>query len=530
MEKSLAAQIAEEFDIDERLANLMVERGVTNLELASLTFNPNYEDITIPETIPNMRQALERLLSAIGKKEPILVWGHEDADGSTSVSVMLKTIKLLGGVVDYFIPAKSKEGHGLHFGRLQEIKKRGFSLVVTVDSGTSTYDEAVRAQRELGIDVIITDHHEIPPYINYEDGEVPLVNPKLPESGSFKYLAGVGVAFKIAWGLSRYKLGWSHLDIEREAPELLVYALIGTIADRVPLWNENKALVDKGKEVFDRISLPFIRAYERINKTRPAIENLISIVSAGKSKDWINTGVELLMTEDDVEAEEIIKNLMAEMEAWTKTAEELLERALSEIKRVRKYILIDMGDVPPQYLGYLSSRLKDAYKVPTIVLGRKEDGTVVAEVRAPHGHNSLDLLNSVSHLFIDYGGHKLASGFSMEESAIPELAEEVEFYYKTHSNAESEGISADIVITENPLKEQKLLQDVERLGKVGFIVKVLFENIPIGAIREAMTGRLINDPEGLLDLYSDQTVVRLLISGTPDGLVPEFIEPVEEKI
>ena len=528
MEKSLAAQIAEEFDIDERLANLMVERGVTNLELASLTFNPNYEDLAIPESIPNMRPALERLLSAIGRKEKILVWGHEDADGSTSVSVMLRTIKLLGGVADYFIPAKAKEGHGLHYGRLKEAKEKGFSLVVTVDSGTSTYDEAVRAQNELGLEIIITDHHEIPGHLNLEDGEVILVNPKLPGSGSFKYLAGVGVAFKIAWGLFRYKMGWSHLDIEKEVPELLIYVLIGTIADRVPLWNENRALVNKGKELFERVSLPFIRAYERIHKARPSIEHLISIVSAGKSDGWVNTGVELLISEDDAEAEEILEKLLAEIENWNKTAEELLNQALSRIRRVRKYILIDMGDVPPRYLGFLSSRIKDSFKVPTIVLGRKDDGTVVAEVRAPHGHNSLDLLNSLSHLFIDYGGHKLASGFSMEESAIPELAEEVELYYKNFTEETSGMPVADIIISGDPSKEQKLLKDVERLGKVGFEVKVLFDNIPMGQIREVMTGRLINDPEGLLDLYSDSTRVRLVIVGTPDGLVPEFIESIEE--
>jgi len=155
---------------------------------------------------------------------------------------------------------------------------------------------------------------------------------------------------------------------------------------------------------------------------------------------------------------------------------------------------------------------------------------VVAEVRAPHGHNSLDLLNSVSHLFIDYGGHKLASGFSMEESAIPELAEEVELYYKSYNASTSELPPADIVIKDNPLQEQKLIQDVERLGKVGFTVRILFDGIPMGSIREVMTGRLINDPEGILDLYSDSTKVRLLITGTPDGLMPEFIEPLEEKI
>ncbi len=528
MEKSLAGQIAEKFDIDERLAELMVERGVTSLELASLTFNPNYEDLAVPESIPNMRQALERLLSAIGRKEKILIWGHEDADGSTSVSVMLKTIKLLGGVADYFIPAKAKEGHGLHWGRLQEAKEKGFSLVVTVDSGTSTYDEAVRAKEELGLEVIITDHHEIPGHIDWESGDVILVNPKLPGSGSFRYLAGVGVAFKIAWGLFRYKKGWNHLDMEREVPELLIYTLIGTIADRVPLWNENRALVNKGKEVFERVSLPFIRAYERLHKTRPTIEHLISIVSAGKSDGWVNTGVELLVSEDDAEAEEILTHLLNEIENWNKTAEELLNQAISRTRRVRKYILIDMGDVPPKYLGFLSSRLKDAYKVPTIVLGRKDDGTVVAEVRAPYGHNSLDLLNSISHLFIDYGGHKLASGFSMEESAIPELAEEVELYYKNYTAEETGMPAADIVISSNPMSEQKLIQDIERLGKVGFEVKVLFENIPMQAIREVLTGRLINDPEGLLDLYSDDTRVRLLVVGTPDGLSPEFVEPVGE--
>lgn len=529
MAKDLVEQIVHEFGIDSRLAKLLVERGVTTFELAQLTFNPNYESIPGPESIPNMRPALERLLSAIGRKEPILVWGHEDADGSTSVAVMMKTIRKLGGVAGYFIPSKAKEGHTLHYGRLKEAVEKGYKLVVTVDSGTSSVFDAVEYQKELGIEIIITDHHELPHGRELPE-EIILVNPKLPGSGSFPYLAGVGVAFKVAWGLFRYKLGWNQLDIEREMPELLVYVLIGTIADRVPLWNENLALVMKGRQAFERISRPFIRAYERLMKTRPSLETMISIVSAGKTKEWRNSGVELLIADDDADAEDILKELMSEIENWTKTSEKLLNHALQKLGRVRRYILLDMGDVEPRYLGFLSSRLKEKFKVPTIVLGRKNNGVVVAEVRTPYGFNSLDLLNSVSHLFIDYGGHKMASGFSMEESALPELAEEVELYFKKYGDVPEEAPPADIVIKGNSPNERKLIHDVERLGRVGFEIKLLFDGVPIGKIRELLRERLVNDPEGLLDLYSSNVRVKMLITSTPDGFKPEFIEPIENTL
>ncbi|RKY96890.1 MAG: hypothetical protein DRQ06_00280 [Candidatus Hydrothermota bacterium] len=514
MNDKIAEQISKTYDIDLKIARILVDKGVTNLDLARATFNPVLENLLPPETLPDFKAALEKILKAVGKEEKILIWGHEDADGITSTCALMKAIEKLGGLVDYFIPAKSSDGHGLSKQGIDMAIEEGVKLIVTVDCGGGSGKEAEYALSK-GVDVVVTDHHELPK----ELPPTPFVNPKMG-GGSFPYLAGVGVAFKMAWGILRYKSGWDLYRIRKELPELFFYAYVGTIADRVPLFSENRIFLLEGEKVLSWYRHPLVKAYKNLKGEDPTPEIVISLASAGKTTGRRNLGVELYKASDEADAEIPLKEILKEIEYWTAESERLLKEAQSRIKIVRNYILLDMGEVKPRFLGFLSSRLKDKYNVPTIVLGRKDNGQVAAEVRAPYGFNSLDLLDHLSDIFIDYGGHKLASGFSMDPRQLPELVEEVELYFKEKGNS-LYNFSADIILSE---KDRKILEDLVKVGQLGVEIRALFKKIKLQKVKELLMGLPVVDPLGLLDLYGPQETVNLLLLSTDQGIAVEQVQ------
>ncbi|MDI6851828.1 MAG: DHH family phosphoesterase [bacterium] len=511
---SLIEEISQKYKISPELAKVLVEKGVRNLDLAEATFNPVLDNLQPPSTLPDLIPAVERILKAVGKGESILIFGHEDADGITSTAIMIKTLKVLGSNPYHYIPSKKNEAYGLTKSAIDYIKgKYNPTLLITVDSCTSCF-EGVEYCKEQGIDVIVTDHHEVKESLP----KALVVNPKIG-GDSFPYLAGCGVAFKVAWELLSLKFGWDLDRIKEEIPELFIFAAIGTLADRVPLFCENRIFYEEGKRAYEWYRMNFVKAFEEIRRQngysneRPTIEELIPIVSSGKSVNGENAGVQLLLSEDVASAEEILRPLWEASTNWQSKAQAYLEKAKSLIKVVRDYIAIDLKDAEPQYIGYVASQLKDAFNVPVIVMGRREDGIVVAEVRVPYGFNSLDMLNYLSDLFIDYGGHKPASGFSMYERDIPELFEQIENYFKLHP---FENVDLFYDISYNRVEDSKL-EELHRLGSVGVEVRALFNSVKIGELRESVKKYPVIDPENLLDLYYDDVEVKVLLVTSSNG-------------
>ena len=497
-----------EFEVHPKLLDVLAQKGADDASLA-VTLNPTYENLISPEEMPNMGNLVKALLRSAGRREKILVWGHEDADGITAVSVMLKTLEKIGAQAGYYIPSKHTEGHGLNLNSIADAKKKGYGLVVTVDTGSGDLDVVEEAQK-IGVEVLLTDHHEL---VRSTEGVV-VVNPKL--GGAFRYLAGVGVAFKVAWATLGLKFNYTLADLERELPELLAYVAIGTVADKVPLFSENKALVDRGREVLARYSFPFVKAYERVRGQRPSLEALISIISAGKSQGYYHPGVELLTTQDEARAEELVAELVRASEEWYAKAEALYREILPKIKRVKGYILVDLGETEPGFLSYISSKLKTRFDVPVIALGRRDDGKVIAEIRAPYGYNILDLLEHLSTLLLDYGGHPLAGGFTMEPEYLPDLAEEVEYYF-SHGKAKfDETRGADLVLEASDPEAQELLDNAERLGKLGVEIRFLVQG-DAKEVSELFTRYEVEDPEGLLSLYPPGKRVRVMAVSQPAG-------------
>ncbi len=489
------------YNLDEELAHLLYSRGLKHPDLIPVTFEPTVFNLTPPESLPNIREAVRKLLTAIGRRDTICVWGHEDSDGVTSTYVLKTTIDYLGGITTYYIPSKATEGHGLSEKGLKIVKEQGVSLIVTVDSGMGSVKE-VEIAREMGIDVIITDHHEIPKVLP----DTIVVNPKLG-GASFPYLAGVGVAFKVAWGLLKVFKGWGIKEILEKKPDLIIMAAIGTLADRVPLWNENRALYLKGRELFNSWNHPFKTAYQELKGELPDFDIVVSITSAGKSVDGVNPSAEIFLRRDKDEIKPILAGLLQEIEKWQTNTEELLKKALGRISRIRNYILLDMEDTEPRYLGFLASKLKDKYGVPTIVMGRKSDGTVAAEVRAPKGFNSLELLDYLSDLFISYGGHKLASGFSMREENLPHLIEDTEIYFKENGNLSTQyDIEADFE------RFQHLYPQIETLSSNGVEIQVKVVGARVEELKKLVEEGKLSDPNSKLSDVPLDKEVQVIVS------------------
>ncbi len=514
--------LRDEFMTHPQLVPLLVEAGLASRPVIEATLNPRLEYLVPPDTLPDIKPAAEKILRHLKRGNRIVIWGHEDADGFTSTAVLLRTLTVMGarpGQVDYVIPSKKKDGHGLSGEILREWAGK-VDLIITVDCGTSNVEE-VRLARELGIDVVITDHHEVPEEL--PDTEV--VNPKLGGE-NYPYLAGVGVALKVAWYLLRLDQRMGILQIAQELPELFVYAALGTLADRVPLVSENLILVQTGQETLNTRSFAFSRAFQRRAGHLPDLHVLIPLISSGFSEeDRHSLAVALLLAQDDEEADRLLGVLWERVEIWNRNAQRALEEALSRLGRVRRYVYVDLPDVEPHYLGYVASRLKDQFQLPTIVTGRKADSRVVGEVRYPYGQDSLVMLRELSHLFLSWGGHKLASGFSLDLRDLPEFIEELEYFFSR--NEQETTLPVDLEI---PEVDRELLRDVVRWGKHNVELRLRVGQVALGDLLQLnFEGIPVADPDGLLRLYPPSTTVEVVLKGGPEGLTVLSVTPLVEE-
>ena len=453
--------IIEKYSVSPPIAEVLVKKGVTTPELADATFEPDIDNLVHWSTLPDIEKLLQEVERIKKEKKKILVWGHEDADGFTSVGVLLRILHEAGIETHYYIPSKNNEGHGLSDIGLKYARDIGISTIVTVDIGGSDV-EGVKKAKDMGFNVIVTDHHELPE----TTPDCPIINPKIG-GGSFPYLAGVGVSMKVAWAITERILNKDLHFLLEYHPQVFVLTMIGTAADRVPPFSENRIILNVGENELKKSDLPFVRALRRVLNNDPTIGQIISVISSGQRDAYLHTGVELLMLDDEEKATEMVTPMLSGVEEYRKKGEELLFKAQQQIWKPRKYLLIDLRDAEPKYLGFVASQLKDQYKVPTIVLGSKGD-YIVSEVRAPYGFDSLELLKSLSHLFVSYGGHKAASGFSMPSSNLSLLVEEVESYFRNHDPDLKQMVD---FVEETP--DEKILSDMARLGALGVEIRML---------------------------------------------------------
>ncbi len=420
----ITKKITQEFqnkfpEINPIILQLLYNRGLVEQDKIDEFLNPDYgQDIHDPFLFTDMKKAVNRIIKAIKTNERITVHGDYDADGVSATVVMITTLRKLGAEVDVYIPHRVSEGYGLNMNTVDELKKNGTNLIVTVDCGISNHDEVEYAKKK-SIDVIITDHHEQPPKL---PKAFAIINPHVEkEKYPFHELAGVGVAFKLVQALvinddgNKLKTGFEKW--------LLDIVALGTIADCVPLVGENRTLVKYGLVVLRKTKRLGLRTMIENSRfelasldTQSVSFGLAPRINAAGRIGHANTAYELIMTEEQKNADKISADLENTNQSRQKITEKMTRLSIEQIGEVKKQkILFASGeDWQVGVVGLVAGRLSDKYARPVIIMGIKDDEIVGSGRSIPGFDITKALINSKQYLE-KFGGHAAACGFSLKK-------------------------------------------------------------------------------------------------------------------
>ncbi len=390
-----------------------------------------------PFLLLNMEEGVDFILSTIRQNKRICVYGDYDADGVTATSLMLELLGNLTDNLTYHIPSRFDEGYGLNTEALDTIKKDGVSLVITVDCGSVSYEE-VEYAKGIGLDVIVTDHHNI----NHKPADCILINPKQENCQyPYKNLSGCGVAFKVAQAIQR------RTDLDKSIiHNLLDLVAIATVGDVVPLLDENRTMIKYGLEVIKsgrRKGLAALMEAVSLDKNRIKSENLAYIIvphlnAAGRMLR-AGIGVELLTGKDHKDIERCVNQLIECNKERKRIQEEILEKCLKIVEEKYQkdlFLVIDAGEAHEGITGIVAGKIKELYGKPTLILtditgtpGEKS-GLIKGTGRSIETVNLYDALFQFHNLFEKFGGHSGACGLSMKAENLKDLTNGLEDYMK----------------------------------------------------------------------------------------------------
>lgn len=412
----LVKEISDQCQLPTILANLLVDRGCKSVEAAKEFLQPQEASIQEPNKLHDMDKAVQRIRQAVEQGEKITIYGDYDADGITSTSVMYENLASIGADVNYFIPNRFKDGYGPNLDEYKRLIDEGTQLIVTVDNGVSGYDEVAYAE-EHGVDVVITDHHKLPDKL---PNAVAIVHPRYPgDEYPYADLSGVGVAFKVAWGLLE--------DVPVESLDLVA---IGEIADVVSMKGENHALVAAGLQQLRRGQRPGLHALVQLTQAEEdhltdqdiGFQLAPRLNALGRISD-ANQGVQLLTTLDEDEA----RNLAQKVDQCNQQRQQLVAKVLTEARQqadesanqAAKTLLIVGHGWHQGVLGIVASHLVEETGKPTIVAS-VNDGEKVAKGsgRSVEHFDMFTALNNHRDLMTSFGGHTMACGLSFEEDQV----------------------------------------------------------------------------------------------------------------
>lgn len=426
-----AAALAQEARIPMVLAELLAARGITNGHDAHVFLSPDPSHLHDPFLMLGMSTAVERLERAIAAREPVLLYGDYDVDGTTAVVLLKTAIEMLGGTVRFHVPHRLLEGYGLQSSVLETAYAEGVRLVITVDTGMRAFAEAETARR-LGLDLIITDHHLLK-----ADDSVPaalaILNPNQPGCGyPEKSLCGAAIALKLAQALLQRRDPARTRD--KTLPSFLKMAAIATIADAVPLRGENRTIAALGLKELRRPVGAGLRALFAAAALDPAAREISGFdvafrlaprINAAGRMDVASQVVELFCTRDAARALELANQLellnrqRRDTEAAALTVIEARLAGDADLAGAR--LLVVEGDGWHRgVIGILASRVVERTAKPAIVVS-VEGGIAHGSGRSVDGFQLLEAVETCADLFTRFGGHAFAIGFAMPADGLPEL-------------------------------------------------------------------------------------------------------------
>lgn len=429
-EESKAEALAKELDLSQMVAQLLVARGVNSAEEAHQFLHPSLDDLHDPFLLPDADLAVKRILRAVESHERVMVHGDYDVDGVASAALLVRSLKALGVDVIHRLPHRQTEGYDIKPAAVDEAKAAGATLIVTSDCGVTALATAARA-KELGVDLVVTDHHEPGPELPQA---LAVVNPKRTDSRyPFPELAGVGVAFKVMDAVVR-ELGHKQ-DLFRS--RFLDLVAMGTVSDVAPLVGENRVLVKYGMQAIPGSKKAGLQALLR--RCRLQGKDLLAYhlshvigprINAVGRMDTAEIALNLLLTRDDDEAERlaaVLDQANAERQAeQSRIFEEALQRVAEVNLEDKKVLVLSAPGWNTGVVGIVASKIVEQFGRPAILLSEDgEAGVCSGSARSIDQFNLIDALRSCEDLLIRCGGHQHAAGLCVETAKLEGFEEKL---------------------------------------------------------------------------------------------------------
>ncbi|MCL5875877.1 MAG: single-stranded-DNA-specific exonuclease RecJ [Candidatus Dependentiae bacterium] len=431
VDQTAILEIAARYNVSFPIAQTVISRGFTTPEaIDSYLFSSFEKDVAHPSLLKDADKTVDRIIKAIHNKEKILIFGDYDVDGITSSALMMICLLHVQANVNFFLPHRVRDGYGISTSIVERAYQNGYTLIITVDNGITAFAPALKA-KELGIDLIITDHHR-------PQGAVPeayaVVDPQQTDcTYPFKVFAGVGVSFKILTLLYE-KLGIAQLPAK--AYELL---LLGTIADVVPLLGENRFWVRHGLAYVndnESISLKVLKQNGKLEKPKISATDIgfcltPQINALGRLEDP-RQGVKFLIGADTAEVKEVGAILYELNQARREIEKSIIAQIDAEIESKRidlskeNVIIVASESWPPGVIGLVASRIVSAYGKPTLLFHLTSKGIAKGSCRSIPEFNMFNALSANKDLLEQFGGHSLAAGLALKTENLPLLKERLE--------------------------------------------------------------------------------------------------------
>lgn len=472
-------ELARQLRMPELVAQLLYNRGITEPEQARAFLHPTLKNLIDPATLIGIDAAVKRIRQALCDDEKIVIYGDYDVDGIMGVSILWQCMKLTGHEVDYYVPHRIDEGYGLNIEAVRELAEKGTNLIITVDCGITAHESADEAAR-LGVDLIITDHHQL-------DGDparsVAVVHPDLPgQNYANTNLCGAGVAFKLAWALGQEFSGEAKVSEEFRQYLLAAtsMAAMGTIADVVPLLGENRVLASYGMQGLANCQDHGIRALitaagldgAKLNSTDIGFKLAPRLNAAGRM-GHARLAVEMFTRSSAARAIETAKYLESQNRQRQKVEKDITEEASRQVVKLKMDAKAWRGIVASGenwhggVIGIVASRIVDKYHRPTVVISQQEN-KAIGSCRSIAGFNIHKALTACSEYLLGFGGHEMAAGLQIELDKIEPFRQAFNQYAAEHL-AEDDlvkklNIDAEVALAELTLATAKA---IEQLGPFG---------------------------------------------------------------
>jgi single-stranded-DNA-specific exonuclease len=421
------------------LAPLLVRRGIQDAESAQRFLSPSLSHLHAPELMTGLSVAVDRIEAAIERKEPILIYGDYDVDGTMAVIILKTAIELCGGACDFHVPHRLREGYDMRGDVIERAAAAGIRLIISVDMGIRAFAPAETAHN-LGVDLIVTDHHL--PGVDGVPRALAVVNPNQKGCNyPCKHICGAGVAFKVAQGLMQRRL-----DSKDQTKLLLSFmkvVAIATIADAVPLTNENRVFASLGLDALRRAVNPGLKALleaAQISANRSPTSGEVGFriaprINAAGRMDVARDVIDLFTVKDQVRAREIAAKLdklnTDRQEEEKRILGAVEERFASDPALLESYCIVMDGDGWHRgVIGITATRIVERYNRPTLVISRDGD-EAHGSGRSIRAFHLLEAVESCGGLFSRYGGHSHACGFAMPAANIPELRTRLDQFART---------------------------------------------------------------------------------------------------